>query len=61
LFEKGVVAYADFIESKIIKIVDGETRQHLLKNLFLFLYEQPDLSKTELTQDHFFEFMKQKR
>jgi len=61
LFEKGVLAYADFLESKIIKITDDETRHHLLKNLFVFLYEQPDLSKTEFSPDHFFDFMKQKR
>ena len=60
LFEKGVIAYADFLESKVIKILDEETRRHLLKNLFVFLYEQPDLTKTELSADNFFDFMKQK-
>ena len=61
LFKKGATAYADFLQSNIIKIVDDETCDNLLKNLFIFLYNQPNLNHTELTPNDFFDFMKREK
>jgi len=57
-FRKGVLSYHDFTDADIITINDDKKTDHLLENLFQFLYSQTDVNINKITEADFFEFMK---
>lgn len=57
-FRKGLIAYHEFISADIVTINDEKKNQHLIENLFIFLYTQTTVNETDITEADFFEFMK---
>jgi len=57
-FRKGLLAYHDFMETDVISINDEDKRDHMIENLFLYLYTQTDIKQVEISESDFFEFMK---
>lgn len=57
-FRKGLLAYHEFMDTAIISINDDDKRDHMIEQLFLFLYTETDINQAEITDADFFEFMK---
>lgn len=57
-FRAGLLAYNEFINADIVTINDDKKIEHLIENLFMFVYAQADINKTDINEADFFEFLK---